>query len=131
MKKFILAILLTVASTVVISATVSLQTATQREDNTPLGLSEIQGHPMYCYTDTLATNYSFEKRFVGAALPSTDVIIDTAPAGTFYCFFTTMDIDGRESKISANYLTLINEAKASPKPPTITPAIIKITTTLP
>jgi len=108
-----------------------LQTATEREDNTPLGLSEIQGHPMYCYTDTLATNYSFEKRFVGAALPSTDVIIDTVPAGTFYCFFTTMDIDGRESVKSANYLTLINEAKASPKPPTITPAIIKITTTLP
>ena len=133
MKKILLTFVVMLFTVSVIAATTTgLKTATERENGVALGLSEIEGHKMYCGTveGDLNAAYSFEKWYPGATLPDTKVIIVDIPVGTYYCHFTTMDIDTRESKISANYITLINEAKALPKPPMVTPEVIRIITTL-
>jgi hypothetical protein len=108
---------------------VSGTTPTQREDNTSLGLSEIDGFNMYC--GTVIGAYTDKTFFPGATLPTTKWLVTGLAVGTHHCVFKTLDIDGRESAESA-HITLINEGKAVPKPPLIAPnQVITVITSLP
>ncbi len=70
----------------------SWQTATQREDNTALGLSEIQLHNIYC--GPAIGDYSYPRVVhPGATLPDTFHTGMDLPGGTHYCVITTVDID--------------------------------------
>ena len=104
-------------------------TPTEREDNTPLGLSEIAGFKVYCGAEI--GDYSEpETYYPGATLPDTTWIINDLTPGTHYCVITTIDIDDRESLYS-EYVTLINDGKALPKPPMIVAGqVIRQVTTL-
>jgi hypothetical protein len=69
----------------------------EREDNTPLSLSEIAGYKLYYgtkqgqYTNSIDINDSTAQNFT-----FTDLV-----AGTYYIAVTTYDTDGRESQYSS------------------------------
>jgi hypothetical protein len=69
----------------------------EREDNTPLSLSEIAGYKLYYgtkqgqYTKSIDINDSTAQNFT-----FTDLV-----AGTYYIAVTTYDTDGRESQYSS------------------------------
>jgi len=113
-------------STSAFAAVLTMQTATEREDGSPLGLSEIKGHNIYCGTSTGA--YGNANFVAGAQLP--DTVVDPIPGivlGTNYCVVTTVDIDGRESVYSNEFQVVAT--KSNPKQPMI-PAGLIINTTL-
>ena len=127
MKRLIF-LLAFVATTVLADFSVTGVTPTQREDNTALGLSEIAGFNMYC--GGVVGDYQDKTYFAGATLPDTTWIVTGLTVGTHYCVFTTLDIDNRESLYS-EYVTLINDGKANPKPPLIAPnQVITVVTTV-
>ena len=103
-----------------------MQTATQRENGSSLGLSEIKGHNIYCGTATGV--YGDAKFIAGAQLPDTTVNpIPGIVLGTNYCVVTTVDINGLESVYSNEFQ--VEVIQSLPKPPTI-PAGTVINTTL-
>jgi hypothetical protein len=81
------------------AADVSLSWAApaEREDNTPMSLSEIAGYKIYYgithgqYTNSVDISDGTAENFTFANLP----------AGTYYIAVTTYDTDGRESQFSA------------------------------
>lgn len=128
-KAFMVAVLMAITLAAIADYTVVGVTPTERMDNSPLGLSEISGFNMYC--GATVGNYPDKTFFPGATLPNTTVIIPSLAIGTHYCVLRTLDIDGRESD-NSNYVTLINDGKARPKPMTIAPdQVFREVTTLP
>lgn len=128
MKKLLLLLIALLPLTVFAAIELSVTTPTEREDNTPLGLSEIAGFNVYCGA-TLG-NYTDKIYIAGATLPDTALTLDK-PDGTHYCVATTVDIDGRES-VYSEMVTLVVESKAIPKPPRIAPnQTIRTVNTLP
>ena len=128
MKKILWALLFVSITSYAAVVEFSGVTPTEREDNTPLGLSEIAGFNIYC--GATIGDYQESIYIEGATLPDTVWQVDKAN-GTHYCVVTTVDIDGRESTYS-EMVTVVVESKALPKPPTIAPnQVIKITSTLP
>lgn len=129
-KTLLIIFILSLVATAVLAAEITGTTPTQREDNTPLGLSEIAGFRIYC--GTTPGDYPDMVYLPGATLPDTIWNTDSLnrPSGSSYCVITTLDIDGRESRYS-NEVTLLVESKALPKPPTIVPnQVIKVITTI-
>ena len=109
--------------------TILIETATERVDNTSMGLSEIQGHNMYC--GAVDGDYPDRAFFAGATLPNTEIVVDGLIAGTHYCVFTTLDINGLESVKSVSQKIFIVEEKALPKPPVVIQETINIIRVLP
>lgn len=128
-KKILPFVLIMIATTAIAELVqFSAQTPTQREDNSPLGLSEIEGFHIHC--GTVQGNYTGDVFIAGATLPETAWNIDLS-IGTHYCVVTTQDIDGRLSQYS-NEVTVVIEGKSRPNPPMIPPnTIIRKVVTLP
>lgn len=130
-KHLFIVFVLSLVFTAVLAADLSGTTPTEREDNSPLGLSEIAGFRIYCGMGQ--GDYQDMMYFPGATLPDTVWNVDSLnrPDGTSYCVITTLDIDGRESLYS-NEVTVIVDTKARPKPPTIAPnQVIRLISTVP
>ena len=92
----------------------SLKTPVARVDKTPLAVSDIAGMRVYCGTQP--ANYTLQQFFMGATLPDTIVDISAllSTSGDFYCVATTIDIDGRESSYSDEFVVSV---KSPPMPP--------------
>ena len=129
MKKILPFLLIMIATTAIAEIVgFSGVTPTEREDNTPLGLSEIDGFRIYC--GNTPGDYQDMVFIKGATLPDTAWELDS-PIGTRYCVITTLDIDGRESLYSEE-VTVVVEGKSRPKPPMIAPnQTIRVVITLP
>jgi len=82
---------------------------TEREDGTPLPVSQISGYTIFCYDSE-----GLETQFVTAAITAYDVVL---PAGDYVCSMITYDTDGRYSERSnkTNFVVTI----ANPAPPVI------------
>jgi len=121
MKKLLPLLLLISAS--VHAAGLEFPVATQRTDNTKLDVSEIKGHKVYCGTASgTYDNWAF---FAGATAPKTT--IETIPflkIGTNYCILVTVDVDGRESDKSEEFVLEVT-ANTPPPPTAVTAKIIK------
>ncbi|MCK4500845.1 hypothetical protein KAU11_10120 [Candidatus Babeliales bacterium] len=107
---------------VIADASVVLTTPTQREDNTALGVSEIQGFNLYC--GSISGDYQSQSNHPGATLPETIIAFSLQGDGDYYCAVTTVDIDGRESLYS-NEIALTVKTVGNPKAPIIKWRVIK------
>jgi hypothetical protein len=98
-----------------------LTTPTQREDNSPLGLSEIAGIGIYCGTSAESLG---ERELFYDAVTLPETVIPASlfdfPGGAWLCRATVKDIDGRESKFS-NMFALQIDMRLPPKAPGIEP----------
>jgi len=94
--------------------TMDIGTATAREDTTALGLSEIKGHNRYCGRNL--GDYQESMFFPGATLPATTIVMGDLTDGIWFCVFTTLDINNRESTYSATTEVVVDD-KALPNSP--------------
>lgn len=83
--------------TTAVDVSLSWVAPAEREDNTPMSLSEIAGYKIYYgitqgqYTNSVDINDGTTENFTFANFP----------AGTYYIAVTTYDTDGRESQYSS------------------------------
>ncbi len=74
----------------------------EREDNTPISLSEIAGYRIYY--GTAPGDYQYELEISDAY---NDVIDISLLQGTYYAVITTVDVDGRESVFSEEVIMYV------------------------
>jgi hypothetical protein len=74
----------------------------EREDNTPISLSEIAGYRIYY--GTAPGDYQYEIEINDAY---NDVVDISLLQGTYYAVITTVDVDGRESVFSEEVILYV------------------------
>ena len=83
-------------------ASLSWVAPSEREDNTPISLSEIAGYRIYY--GTAPGDYQYELEISDAY---NDVVDISLLQGTYYAVITTVDVDGRESVFSEEMILYV------------------------
>jgi len=126
MKKLLLLLLISVSA--IASINFSWVAPSEREDNTPLSLSEIGGYNIYCGTEVGV--YPIMIPIGDPTATSATLENSELPLGTNYCVMTTVDTEFRESLFSNVITVEMVLDKANPKPPFI-PIGTTMTVTIP
>ena len=116
MKKLTLGFTLLIVSMLAFGAiNFSWVAPSEREDNTPISLSEIAGYNIFCGTEVGV--YPIMIPVAGGSTTSHSLANADLPLGTNYCVITTLDTDMRESQYSSIITVDMVLDKTNPKPP--------------
>jgi len=118
MKKLIVGFILLIVSMIAFGAiNFSWVAPSEREDNTPISLSEIAGYNIFCGTEVGV--YPIMIPIPDGSSTGTVLENSELPLGTNYCVMTTVDTDSRESQYSNIIVVEMTLEKSPPKPPFI------------
>jgi hypothetical protein len=130
MKKWLFSMVSSLFIVTVVMATINFSwlPPTEREDNSPIALGEIQGYNIHCGVNL--GEYDTILPVSGGDTTSISFEDSELPLGINYCVITTVDTEFRESQYSSVITVEMVLDKANPKPPFV-PVGSKITVTVP